>query len=449
MNHDAIIKRQTQALNSLNDAIPVLKKDAIDSQALASIIERQMFTPAEDEQIAYWFARYLTIRSNLWDVVNTAIACRSDAVNFSGDNEWQYFVLGYSAVCSLVHLDRFLITKVANDTIIQRKLNEAFPDHRIERKQFSEIYKNLLLPANAVRIHEAHRTLKKKQLRIVDAVSGSPVESILAKLPQQERYIDLSWRNYIWAWLSSRKLVWRRRGASARQQSLFAVLEYSGRFVSELSLPRAKKVTPSVRGEVEQLLRPGDVFVTRHNRALTNLFLPGFWPHAALYVGLDNMREKLGINAESQYLTHWQGNNSTFEALKDGVHFRPLEDTLSVDAFVVLRPNFSEQQIAEALSRVVNHAGKGYNFDFDFFRSDQLVCTEVVYRAYDGIGNIAIPLQERMGRKTLSAEDLLDLCLDSDWGEVIAIYGVGESKKNIVTGGAVEQILRRSYRKAM
>jgi hypothetical protein len=59
------------------------------------------------------------------------------------------------------------------------------------------------------------------------------------------------------------------------------------------------------------------------------------------------------------------------------------------------------------LGRAASHEGKGYNFDFDFLRSDRLVCTELVYRAFDGIGNVTIPLSERAGRPKLFAEDLL------------------------------------------
>lgn len=446
MDHDSIISRQTQALRSLTDALPLLFKDAMSQERLANIIKQEFFSPTEDEEIAYWFARFTTIRRNLWSIVETGIYCTGGMDKLSQAHDYQYFVLGYSAVCSLIRMDRFLLNKIATHTMIQRKLNEAFPNHRIERKQFNEIFKALVQRNNATRIHQAHRILKKRRRAISSAVAGSPVEDIFKRLSQQERYIDLSRKNYFLAWLRSRKLIWRRRGASAKQKSLFTVLEYGGRLAADLALPRPKKVTATVRAQVQDILQPGDFFITRHSHALTNLFLPGFWPHAALYVGYQEDRERLGVAAKSRYTKYWSNQNCVLEAQKDGVHYRPLAETLSVDAFVLIRPNFAKDEIAQALSRVTEHAGKGYNFDFDFFRSDQLVCTEVVYRAYDGMADKTIPLQERIGRKTLSAEDLLDLTLDSDWAEPIAIFGVGKSESSLIVDETVCDILRASYR---
>lgn len=226
-------------------------------------------------------------------------------------------------------------------------------------------------------------------------------------------------------------------------------MKYSGRIASNLTLPRTKKVTPNVLTQLNDVLQPGDILVTRHRQAFTNLFLPGFWPHTALYVGSEADRQRLNIKTDQRHISHWNNNNRTFEALKDGLRFRPLEETLGVDAFVIIRPNLTQQDIADAISRVVVHAGKSYNFDFDFFRSDRLVCTEVIYRAYDGIKQIEIPLQERFGRQTLSAEDLLDLALDTTWATPIAVFGVGESKQSLVLGERVHQIVCKSYRETI
>ena len=46
------------------------------------------------------------------------------------------------------------------------------------------------------------------------------------------------------------------------------------------------------------------------------------------------------------------------------------------------------------------------------------------YRAFDGVGDFEIPLGQQHGRPALSAEDLLDLALDTELFEPVGLFGV-------------------------
>jgi hypothetical protein len=110
------------------------------------------------------------------------------------------------------------------------------------------------------------------------------------------------------------------------------------------------------------------------------------------------------------------------EAMKDGVWIRSLRSPFCSDAIAALRPRLPESCIAEAIGRGMFHEGKPYDFDFDFTRSDRLVCTEVVYRSYEGVSNVKFRLTRRAGRMTLAAEDLLQMALDREHFEPLACY---------------------------
>jgi hypothetical protein len=96
-----------------------------------------------------------------------------------------------------------------------------------------------------------------------------------------------------------------------------------------------------------------------------------------------------------------------------------------VDAFLLLRPRYSSpQQQKEAVEHALQHEGKLYDFEFDFTRSDRLVCTEVVYRSLEGHDGFHFDLIRKAGRVTLPAEDLLRQALDSGRMDVIAVAGL-------------------------
>jgi len=144
---------------------------------------------------------------------------------------------------------------------------------------------------------------------------------------------------------------------------------------------------------------------------LSNAFLPGYWPHAALYVGTPDDLKAVGLDQNREVaakLAEFSGGDAAghgfaiIEAMSEGVVFTSLEHSVGeADAVAVLRPRLSEAQKQAAIARAFSHAGKPYDFDFDFFSSDKLVCTEVVYRAYGD--ELTLPLQDILGRQTLPA----------------------------------------------
>jgi hypothetical protein len=77
---------------------------------------------------------------------------------------------------------------------------------------------------------------------------------------------------------------------------------------------------------------------------------------------------------------------------------------MHADHVAILRPRLSREQIGQAIVRAFSHHGKPYDFEFDFFTSDKLVCTELLYRAYEGM--IHFELVRIMGRDTLPALEI-------------------------------------------
>ena len=429
------------AVDELDNAVPA---DGV----IAAAADRGLFRPEEESVLLSWFARFLNLRSGLWEVIGDVSRPMGGRMDEIQDTDGRRcFVLGYTSACLIVRLDRMLLEEVARDPVTQRKLNEGSELHRIPRKQYTAIFESFTNPTKARLMEQAMR-LARGQKRRLDAMVKDPiVGDFIAQLPEREKVLEPSRHRYLSLLMNYLVHAFRRRGASARQQAIFAALETGGRVASELRDQWTPcRVDDKVRDRLDSLLQPGDVLITRHEHALTNLFLPGFWPHAALYIGSEDDRRNMNVPLDEDRATRWSGNRRVLEALKDGVLFRPLEETLQVDAVAVIRPQLGQQDLARGLARVAEHEGKLYNFDFDFFSSDRLVCTEVVYRAFDGLGPIRIPLQERSGRPTLSAEDLLDLAVAGRGFDPVAVYGGMTCPDSLVEGEQARDAISQAKR---
>ncbi len=443
------ISSQVRVLQGLLDAVSALEDIGELAVDIHNAVQRNLFTPQEDENLWAWFARFLSVREELWRIIESvSAALQGEFCQITDKEDWQQFILGYTAALLLVRMDKLLVERVATEPLLQRKFNEACPAYRIPRKQYTRVFEALTNPDNALLLLQARNFSHSNRKKIQGLAEDEWVGEFARALPSLEVVSEPGVFRYLFRRLRYRWHSFRRRGASAKQKSLFQLLEAGGRVVSHLSNAGLSARVEAVIEEVATLLQPGDVLITRHDFAASNLFLPGFWPHAALYIGTAQQRDALGVEIDQLQRLRWKGDICVLEADKEGVLFRALPQTLKVDSLVVLRPQCTQEAKAQAIARACEHEGKGYNFDFDFFRSDKLVCTEVVYRAFDGIEGMHFSLKERAGRYALSAEDILDLALEGNMFKPVALFGVEGCNQGLCRGAQIDDLLAKSYRTA-
>jgi len=440
------LQKTQRAYLSLTRALINLAKEQPEQIAIQTAIKRGYFLPEEDDLVWSLISRYLTIRAGFWEVINDMSAHFSDDIeNVKSLDDWRHFLLGYASSCQAVYMARLLINELASHRLVQRKINEGAPQHRIPHKMFTEVYRSLADTENAMKMQYMMNLVDANRDFINTLDNDEVVAGIVKKLDVLEDTLHPSQ----WAFIKLRlKYLWHaltRRGAIYKKITSFFILEKAGRVIADIGIHDDSRVTPEIQKQLAEMLQAGDVIVTRHDFVASNLFLPGYWPHAALYIGSDAERDELDVELDEKVAKRWSGEIRTLEAQKDGVLFRPLPETLDVDELIIIRPKLDKAQIARGLARAVQHEGKGYNFDFDFFSSDQLVCTEVVFRAYDGLGDLDFKLIERAGRLSLSAEDLLDMVMSQRGFTVVACFGFEGCQSRLATGDEVLGLVKASY----
>ncbi|MGK0184426.1 MAG: hypothetical protein ACI9R3_000192 [Verrucomicrobiales bacterium] len=446
---DHLIAQSARALCAVAPVLPQHARLQQEMEDATRAAERGYFLPDEDERVRGAFARYLGVRAALHETIRDLEPVYKSGSLMPDEQRLRVFAVAFCAACMLMRSARFLVDSYAGSKTIWRKLDEAEPRYGLPRKQFSQIYSSATQPFNVWRFYRAV-AFAQSHADAIRALASEPDIAPVIQLLQEEQHeaLRISKRaeakyrlRYFWHSMN-------RRRNSTLSQILFALFEGSGRAISEMQNPfHQKRVSPDVIREVRRLLRPGDAIVTRHDDAVSNLFLPGYWPHAALYIGSTEERRAIGMEMDAG---RWQrGCNPArvLEARKDGVRFRRLTDTLHVDAFTVVRPKLEPASVACALSRAAEHEGKFYDFEFDFRRSDRLVCTELVYRGFHAVGGLKFHLTARAGRPTFSAEDLLDLAVHGNGYEVVALYGEHRNNR-LLTGQTARDHLAVTYQSA-
>ncbi|MED5373366.1 MAG: YiiX/YebB-like N1pC/P60 family cysteine hydrolase [Myxococcota bacterium] len=197
-------------------------------------------------------------------------------------------------------------------------------------------------------------------------------------------------------------------------------------------------ITPEQVAEIDPELNPGDVLVSRKNWYLSNVGLPGFWPHALIYLGepdklvaffddpevdawvLEQTGQDIGFDAymAQAHPQAWRayvlGDGSVhpyrvIEATSEGIGFSTLEHAAG-DYLGAMRPRLDKVALAQSVDAAFSHYAKPYDYDFDFATDHTLVCTELVWRALrpgEGKDGVDWEMVQVAGRRTLPANDLV------------------------------------------
>lgn len=162
-----------------------------------------------------------------------------------------------------------------------------------------------------------------------------------------------------------------------------------------------------IHSDLLQSLQAGDILLEKTPFRLTDQFIPGYWGHAAIWVGNEKELKQLGL-WNDPLVKPWQqkikDGHYIIEALRSGVELDPLSHFMNIDDMVVLRDKqMSEMQSREVIRNAFRQLGKSYDFNFDISTSDRIVCSELVYVSYL---HIKWPTEKTLGRYTISPDHI-------------------------------------------
>ncbi len=425
-----------------------LKQSARELVERATASERGYFTPDEEEAAQGLLVSYWQTRNALFELITSF---RTEAESMDEDHP-AVFLTAFAAALLLVDAARFLRDTVHDRPLVRQKLNEPLPQFGIEGGVYDHVQKSLLSARNAWHLYHAIEYFEGDETRLRELAANSQLDPVMQIIERLRHRLDVSVSQFAGAKLRTRaSQIVRKLARSLLGRAMYGLQKWGGNLVADkyVRLGHQPSLPADVASRVRSLLLPGDVIIVRKEYALTNYFLPGYWPHAALYLGDVGSLQPLEAGVNDEHRPRWRrlldaaGDNEdrVFESMKDGVLIRTLDSPFASDSIVILRPKLQVSDVGCALGRILPHEGKAYDFDFDFRRADRLVCTEVVYRAYEGIGDVSLPLTVRAGRPTLSGSDLIHMAIDNSNFRPVAVYAPSLAK-GIVIGNPAVKVLQ-------
>lgn len=336
----------------------------------------------------------------------------------------QSYALGFAALCAQVDAGLRLLRAMTGRTLAAKLWNEAMPELGLPSRTFDALRQKLgrardlfYVPAGAewfdtwMRRHLTSAGELAVFLALVDDLRSRATKRVLTPTRAGvANKVDIVKGELFRQWFPLQK----------------GVAEWMGD--TRLAKEGRRLVTDAQLAEFRKKLRPGDIILERRNWYVSNVGLPGFWPHAALYTGTQH--ELIADLAGDPEITGALGDLAVrfaqkyprafaslaerdaggherriVEAVSEGVVSASVEHSCGADYVAALRPRVSPLARAYAVERALSFWGRPYDFDFDFATDDQVVCSELVLKAFeplDGGGpGLAIPFIEIAGRRAV------------------------------------------------
>ncbi len=410
------------------------------------------YSPEESQAIRRRFISYMGYRRNLLQLARMHIGFKKIKVE---EQRQRSFLIGYCAASVALEAGLEFVNKYRDNKPARAKLNEEEPD-LLAAGQFEVVYHSVTDQHHLRLYREYGGIYEKLRAEVTDDLSGMDLNWLDKRIRRGQRALETIRLNPVRAWFSriGRRLQRDVKSPAFEAQKLIAEFMGDTRIVNREPLVSMHQVV----SEIQPKLQPGDIIIARRNWYLSNAFLPGFWPHCALYVGTQAELQRAGVQYESLYRparnAHKEKEKETghrlviIEALSEGVVFTSAGKSLHADYVAVLRPNLTPTQLQKVIENAFSYHKREYDFAFDFADESKLVCSELLHYSFAGAHQF--PTDTVLGKKVVTplgiVKQFADQPVDADGPlKFILFYDArpGQRRAQPSTAEALRKSIRR------
>lgn len=304
------------------------------------------------------------------------------------------------------------ISLFEGDGKLRRILNERDPGYAVTSAALARVTLNYNSISNRSRVRKAIRFYERESLRFQSVLKQDPQSEYLSLLIAQSPSYSMV-KKWSPMYVVGRKLGFLTGVSTDTMTSMEreGVSLFSMVFGNAVGLVETRKGKLYKKGDVladvRSNLKAGDILLEKTPFRLTDKLIPGYWGHAAVWIGTEDELKELGIWENPlvvRYRDAIREGRLVVEALRSGVEMNSLEHFLNIDSIGILRkPDLSREARATTVIQALRQVGKPYDFNFDVESKGRVYCSKLVYLSYSGID---WPTRRSLGRTTFTPDDV-------------------------------------------
>lgn len=430
---------QLRAFRTLGERTLSLRAETIayGNQILDKLARKSPITGDDIALLNHGIHEHLALRGDLMQVVEAhedwmKLSSKEMALrNLSPEDRLHGVMLSLGSALLLYDNYLLAVSLFEGSGKLRRMLNERDSGYAVTRSALAKVSLTYNSTRNRAKVRKAIRFYEKESQRLGNGLARTPeLEYLHMVIAQSPSYSMLNDHSSLW-------LVGRKLGffSAATTDSIQAVERggvslFSMVFGNSVGLVETRKGKlfnqVEVLTDVTQTLRASDVLLEKTPFRLTDKLIPGYWGHAAIWVGTEAELKDLGIWTHPVVVMHHEKirqGRLVVEALRSGVEMNPLQRFLNIDSLGVLRqPGLDREARGNIVLQALRQVGKRYDFNFDVESKDRVYCSKLVYLAYGGID---WPTKKSMGRTTFTPDDVASKATKEHELQIVTFYHDG------------------------
>jgi hypothetical protein len=334
---------------------------------------------------------------------------------------------------ALLLYDNYLlaVSLFEGDGKLRRILNERDPGYAVTSAALAKVTLNYNSISNRTRVRKAIKFYERETRRFSNSPAQNGTTDYLSLLIAQSPSYSMvkKWSPF---YVVGRKIGFLSgvttdtlTGMEREGVSLFSMV-----FGNAVGLVETRKGKLYGKGDVlsdvQKSLRAGDILLEKTPFRLTDKLIPGYWGHAAVWIGTEEELKELGIWDNPVVARHREEireGRLVAEALRSGVEMNTLQHFLNIDSIGILRTaGQSREARATAIIQALRQIGKPYDFNFDVESKERVYCSKLVYLSYSSID---WPTKKSLGRTTFTPDDVAARAIKDGPLQLVTFYHDG------------------------